>query len=263
MGFLKNSLNKFLPQAIVHALYVIAWLLAGWIVNRSIWNYYLRTCFGSLIPKKEVLLYLGGHIGDSLQYILKNYKQCYVFEANPEIFQKLSARYKSFPHIKCYNVAVSTQAGTADFYVTDNLVSSSLGKIPEQGPDNYTLDHKIQVPCIYLPDFLRQEKISYIDDYISDIQGMDYAVLSTLRDWIEEKKIGTIQVEATVNHYENLYDALPSNHYREFASLLDKNYRLIAQGSGILSKGHKLKIKKEYGEMDFKWEAKRTRKVTV
>lgn len=207
-------------------------------------------------PKKDVLVYVGGHIGNSLMSIVWDYKRCYVFEPYPKHFKKLKARFDRLAHVKCYPAAVGKKTESAILHISDNNAgSSSLGydvqDMYHSGP--FRLTQSVEVPCIYLPDFLKKENISYIDDYISDIQGMDYAVLTTLRPWIDAQKIGSIQCEVTVNNIDNYYKGLPSNNEKHFERLLKGKYRLAARGYTWLKEGNIAPIPKHAWEIDYKW----------
>jgi hypothetical protein len=114
----------------------------------------------------------------------------------------------------------------------------------------------IKVPCVNLLGFLRKLNIDYIDDYISDIQGLDLEVLKTLRPMIEARQIGSIKCEVTKDTYRNIYHDLPDNSESGFKKLLEDHYDLVAVGQGLLVDGKFDNIPEDAWEMDCKWSVK-------
>ena len=114
----------------------------------------------------------------------------------------------------------------------------------------------ITVPCINLNNFCKQNNIFFIDNYFSDIQGMDLEVLKTMKPMIDKKLIGTITCEVTKNNKRNIYSDLPDNSENGFAKLLDSNYFLIAKGWGALKDYTFDYIPESDWEMDCKWKLK-------
>ncbi len=117
---------------------------------------------------------------------------------------------------------------------------------------------KINIPCINLLSFLKNEKVFYIEDYISDIQGNDYTVLKTLETMIKAQKIGSISCEVTHNKYHNIYYDLPGNNESKFDELLKENYTCIGKSWSVLRDKILNSLFKTGGwEMDLKWKLKK------
>lgn len=126
-----------------------------------------------ITPKKDVLVYLGLHKGEYMDYIYKNYRTCYGFEANPTLFKALKEKYKKYPHVHIIHAAVADHDGEIEFNISDNEgASSSIGHFDSKWPNKIKMIQTIKVPCINLINFLNKENIHHISDYISDIQGM-------------------------------------------------------------------------------------------
>ena len=194
----------------------------------------------------KILIYLGLNYGDGLIGIYNSYDKCIGFEANPNLINSLNDRFKDCPNVEIINAAVCNSNNPQTLNICANVgyehheknQTSSLGfpsdysKIHEDG-NNITLISKIEVPGIYLPDFLKQRGITEIDTYISDIQGMDFTVLNTLKSFIVEKKIINIQTEASCDYMEGeLYSGIPSNSEKLFYDLLLENYDLVGKADG-------------------------------
>ena len=122
------------------------------------------------------------------------------------------------------------------FFLPDNAnnVSASLSDFSEDNP----LKSKriIEVKVINLLDFLKKQKVDYIDFYLSDIEGYDFIVLTTIKEYIDFKKIKVIQVEALNNDTLNTFKNI-SNYEYEFDELLKENYNKIGRGSGDVKAG--------------------------
>ena len=188
----------------------------------------------------KILLYLGLNHGNSFDTMRKGFDMCYGFEAIPELANKLTERYKNDDRVEIINAAVCGENKQQTFYISTNTLmeSSSLGELSDyyrsNGPKNQIgTKRKVIVDGIILSDFLIERGIDHIDTYVSDIEGMDYFVLTTIKDYVNEKKIDHIQVEAECDHWDGQsHDNLPSNKESLFYKFLDENYKLTKQQQG-------------------------------
>ena len=77
-------------------------------------------------------------------------------------------------------------------------------------------------------DFLRERNVELIDLYVSDIQGMDFAVLKTLQSYLHEKRIKKLWCETERDSHDfESYDGLPSNRQSSFERLLERDYKVV------------------------------------
>jgi hypothetical protein len=96
-------------------------------------------------------------------------------------------------------------------------------------------------------------KISNIEYYYSDLEGLDYIALKTLKDFIKNGKIECIQHECIVNSKSN--PLVKFNNYEYlFTRLLKKNYKKVASGFGKLYLGYH--EKNNYVWQDVLWKKK-------
>ena len=222
---------------------------------------YLYVAFKKRIgPKKGVLIFIGMDPKGEFDILYPGYNVCYGFEASPERYKKLLKKYSHLDNIKLINCAVANYDGEIEFNISSNNdgASSSIGTFDEKWQKNTDIKmiKKIKVPCINLLNFLREKKINYIDDYVSDIQGMDLEVLKTLRPMVENRQIGSIKCEVTKDAYKNIYRDLPDNSESGFHELLNDKYELVAKGRGLLIDYKFDKIPEKVWEMDCKWKLK-------
>lgn len=243
--FAKNYLSKALKNPIKASFYI-------WIAIKK-----------RVSKKKDVLLIIGADPNGELAILNPGYKNCYVFEANPERYKKLFKKYHNCENINIYNFAVTDYDGEIELNISSNNqgASSSVGNfkdswINEQSESEIKMVKSVTVPCINLFNFCKKNAIEYIDDYISDIQGLDLHVLKTMRPMIKEKKIASIKCEVTKDQFGNVYD-LPDNSETGFMNLLSDNYELVAKGYGLLLDYKFEKIPEEAWEMDCKWKLRR------
>jgi FkbM family methyltransferase len=175
----------------------------------------------------KTLVYIGANVGNSLWGIFDQFDRVYAFEPNPEIFKQLRRTYKQFEWVTLVNSACGNEKTKTKFYVTPNLVSSSLSIVSTltHDEDHPQRDYKeIEVDVINLYDYLLENGIDHIDCYISDAQGSDLNILKTLKKFIDDKKIEYMYIETHGNGlylYDDLY-----NQFDGFKELLQNNYEI-------------------------------------
>lgn len=227
------------------------------------WRFLMFAVKYKFNKKKGILIYIGMDPSGTFNLMHGGFEKCYGFEANPERFRKIEKKYRNSKNVFLYNVAVADYNGEVTFNISNNNngASSSIGNFDENW--NETLDGKkiemvesITVPCINLNTFVEENKIDFIDEYFSDIQGMDLTVLKTIKPLIDTKKIGTITCEVAKNSKRNIYKDLPDNSEKGFDELLNENYKLTAKGWGALKAGRFEIGSADIWEMDCQWQLK-------
>jgi FkbM family methyltransferase len=215
----------------------------------------------ALRKKKGTLVYLGLNRGAAFGGLSRDYKKCFGFEPNPELFDGLQKKFAGQRHVQLVNAAVATYDGEITFNISSNDgMSSSIGTFKPDWDNarsgQVTMTRQIKIPCVNLLEFLRKQNIDSIDDYISDVQGMDLEVLKTIKPLIEARRIGTIQCEVSKDEKGNIYENLPDNSESGFAELLGTNYELVATGWNTLIDGQLQGVPAGYWEMDCRWRLK-------
>lgn len=181
----------------------------------------------------KTLIYVGANLGYGLYRLLQKRKfdLVYAFEPDPEIFEKLQHAFKPYDFIKTINAACSGELGTQKFYITENRVSSSLGDINMTNQEELG-GHSggkppvkiIEVKTINLKDFCTENDISHIDLLVTDCQGSDYEILTTMKSFIDERRISEIFSETHRDGVE-MYIGL-NNQFSKFKNLLKENYEV-------------------------------------
>lgn len=129
-------------------------------------------------PKSaEVILDLGGYIGESALYFSLIYPEAniYVYEPDPYNFSALETSFRNHPKIICVNEAVSDQPGQLDFYSRDNGVGSTMVDRDGDMPTH-------QVATTTVDSIRNKYDLSHIDILKFDIEGYEYKVLSAVSD---------------------------------------------------------------------------------
>jgi FkbM family methyltransferase len=201
------------------------------------------------------LVYVGVHKGEGLRKITKRYDRRILIEANAAIAEQLRQTV-SHTNAEVYSFAAGSYDGVSVLNISDNDgQSSSIGTFKTAWPvsKRVSMVSKQVVNTKHLGTFLASIGVYEIDDYISDIQGMDLCALRTLAHYIAARKIGTIQCEVTKDRYANIYDGLPENRRSNFDGLLSGEYEMCATGSGILEQDEYAEVPEGDWEYDCKW----------
>jgi len=178
------------------------------------------------------LVYIGANCGNSLWNLIDKFDSVYAFEPDPEIFEQLNRRYRQFEWVTLVNAACSLEKGETDFYVTPNRVSSGLSDINIETYGGDPAFKTVRVKTVNLSEYLKENGIDYIDLYYSDCQGSDLNVLSTIKEYVDDKKIGEMFIET---HGDGifLYKGL-DNQFSSFKKLLSENYEFVCASLGRL-----------------------------
>tara|TARA_B100000686_G_C16754884_1_gene954810 strand:- start:486 stop:1109 length:624 start_codon:yes stop_codon:yes gene_type:complete len=200
---------------------------------------------------ENVLVYIGANIGNSLWQLFDKFDRVFVFEPDPETFEKLSGKYKQFEWVTLVNAACSDSDGEKDLYVTPNRVSSSLSEVNVEDYGGDPAFKTVRVKTINLLNFLKKENVDHIDLYYSDCQGSDYTILSTIKEYLDEQKIDQLYIE-THGDGVFLYKGL-DNQFSNFKELLSENYDFIHASLGRLD--GKIVSESDIPEGEYEWDS--------
>lgn len=169
----------------------------------------------------------------------------FAFEPLPDSFLKVEEKAKINKSIIPFNVAVSSQKGTANFYKTELEDASSLlqSQVTNSTFDVYQkVKGVIEVQTDTIDNICKENKISKIDLLKIDAQGAELEILKGAMNIIKANNINLIYVEV---QFIQLYKNAPS--YHEIANLLTNNnfrlhnfYGLVHNQKGQLAWGDAL-----------------------
>ncbi len=206
--------------------------------------------------KQSTMLYIGAHDGSSLAWYLHVFDKVYAFDADIENIKKLNEKFKNASNlIITHGALVSSdyKNKTVTFNICNESACSSLGVFnkdwltSDAARDRYRMVKQDMVPAIHLDEFCKENKISYIDMYLSDIQGMDFTVLKTMDEYLKKCKINKIVMECSIDK-RNIYDISDknkdnndktSNHLKDIVNYLEPfSFKLSSYGLGTLIPGY-------------------------
>jgi FkbM family methyltransferase len=191
----------------------------------------------------STLVYIGANTGYTLWSLFDKFDKVYAFEPDPEVFLILNKKFRQFEWVTLVNAACSKSNEKSKFYVTNNKVASSLGNPSEEFQSDYisrgapaSVVSEIVVDTINLGEYLKNEGVEFIDLYYSDCQGSDLTILKTMKQFIDNKKIGEFFIETHADN-SKIYVGL-NNQFKGFKKILEKNYEFIHACLGSCGEGY-------------------------
>jgi FkbM family methyltransferase len=179
--------------------------------------------------RHKVLVYAGTNVGGALIRLSKKFDICYGFEAHPRIFKTLKKNTEPYKNIEVFNMALTKKTGNVTFYEYQGMPYSSSvgGQMCNKHAKNVTGIKEYTVQSANLMEFLRKKKVDHISLYLSDLQGVDFDVLETIKPLIDTKDIDKIICEVEKDDMEQHYKDLPRNRRANFDKLLNDKYKVV------------------------------------
>ena len=155
-------------------------------------QYYLRY--------NPVIVEVGGYEGVCTQGFAQGFPKgrVIVFEPNPKAFKNLLEKVKNYSNVSAHNLALSTYNGIAKLNICQNIIflehpvlqmvqhlnNHQIEKFSSLLPDNtrrgpFFQNQTIDVPCVVLDDWCKQNSIDRIDLLRLDIGGFELQVLKS------------------------------------------------------------------------------------
>ena len=127
----------------------------------------------------KILIDCGAHKGKAIPILHQKFglfDKHYLFECNPNLFQKLKKKFKNEADFSIYDSAIWVEKTTLPFYLGKNSISSSLIS-DKKNLSNTT----IQVSTVDFSDWLKTIYKPKDEIYIKmDIEGAEYSVIEHL-----------------------------------------------------------------------------------
>jgi len=193
--------------------------------------------------KEKVLIYCGTNNGEGFLKTISSgdWEHIYGFEANPKLYSKVKDLLKNDPRVKMYNTILSDSHGKdTDFFIldandTNKEYSSSVVNVSDWLPEykqisgnQINLRETVRLKTTNLNTFLKEEGIVEVDFLLTDLEGSDLLVITTIKDWLAERKIKVLQCEVEPDHMPCKYVKL-NNKFSGFDELVKENYELVAK----------------------------------
>jgi FkbM family methyltransferase len=119
----------------------------------------------------SIVFDVGGYIGDWAEKIYNKYEcNVYVFEPVEEFYLLLLEKFKDFPKIKIYNIAVSDFDGDSNIYLDGDASSQ----------DDYLKSSAIPIKVRSIDSVIKDLNPSHIDLIKLNIEGDEYPLLLSM-----------------------------------------------------------------------------------
>jgi FkbM family methyltransferase len=106
----------------------------------------------------------------------------HAFEPVPELFARLRKRTKGAVNVRTYNAALGARSGRATLHVSNGRSDGSSSLLRPTGHlqvhPRVAFAASLEVPCVSLDDWARQQGIAKVDLIWFDLQGLEFDVLS-------------------------------------------------------------------------------------
>lgn len=124
------------------------------------------------------------------------YAVCVAFDADNRDFGYVTQESGNYRKLHVFNCIVSDQSSEAsDFYLTRSPHCSSLLKPNAEGlkyfafASLFEVDKIVQLRTVALPDVLRELKLTYVDWFKTDSQGLDLRLFASLPEAIQQQTL--------------------------------------------------------------------------
>lgn len=164
---------------------------------KQVYFFINKLLFIIFLKKKGTLVYIGLNTGETFSRIYYKYKTVIGFEPNPKNYTILE-KFNKQSSVTIYPHAVSDKEGEFDFYLPTNENNDASASLSDFASSDEVITSRgtLKVKTVNIINVLKKHNISFIDKYISDIEGYDFTVLTALKIFLKEKRIAELQVEA-------------------------------------------------------------------
>lgn len=160
--------------------------------------------FVQFLPYNPVIVEVGAYCGAEtcIAKTLWPKSKVYAFEPNPRAFAQLQNTIieKQLMGVKPYNIALNHYNGDAILYVCHGLSGTDPSYEPLSSllPPLYEVEShyrgpKLEVPCVVLDDWCRQNRIDHIDILKLETEGNELQILQSSPNILKRTKMIHVQ----------------------------------------------------------------------
>ena len=163
----------------------------------------IRRLFAHRSP--QVVFDVGANVGYETDRYLRAFPEAVVhaFEPTPATFVTLQQAYGAHARVRLHQVAVSTEAGEADFRVDNRVFAGGANSLlphgrrflDDQAHAAYTT---VGVPTVALDEICADTGISHIDLLKLDVEGAELLALTGAADLLGRSAVDVIDAEVRV-----------------------------------------------------------------
>ncbi len=158
----------------------------------------LKRDLSRIIKPSGVVFDVGANRGQFANQILQELPdiKLYCFEPVSEAYNELTKINEKYKQVRTFPYAVSEKSGTADFFIMESDVGSSLLEPLSGQPSQWlTPSRKEIVKTKRLDEFIEEEGINKINLLKCDAQGHDLGVLLSSGNYLDPNFIDSVLVE--------------------------------------------------------------------
>jgi FkbM family methyltransferase len=137
------------------------------------------------LPYNPVIIEVGGYEGQNIAQVASFYPdgRIIVFEPNPRAFSVLKKNIQDFKFVTAVNAALNSYNGTAQLNVCHGIyrddVSFDKWSSLLEDHQNYFRGFTVEVPCVVLDDWCKENQIDHIDLLHLDTEGFELQILKS------------------------------------------------------------------------------------
>jgi FkbM family methyltransferase len=166
----------------------------------------------------------GANIGMASLYFTLKYPGARILalEPDPSNFRLLKENCAQFPNIVAIHAALWRSSGTLNL-ITDGRAKSEVEVSEEPATSGSAAG--VQVPCVSMPDLMREHQLAHLDLLKLDIEGSEKAVLDASGSWIGRVEVLIVE----------LHENLAPNCTRSFQSATAGFGEITAHGENVVA----------------------------
>lgn len=162
------------------------------------------------LPGNPTVVEAGAHIGTDTVLLARRWPTgtVHAFEPVPHVYRQMEARTRGLANVHRYPAALGATTGTASMWLSSGSKAASSSVLPPKHHlrafPEIGFERKIDVPLTTLEDWATRHQITCIDFMWLDLQGYEYAVLSSAGFLLSTVRAVILEV-----FFEELYEGAP------------------------------------------------------
>lgn len=163
-------------------------------INSGNWEPYSFDIFDYFIGEKDVVFDLGCWHGVTSLYLAHLANTVYAVDPDPvcfeEILKNLELNLDLNSKILAFQIAISNKSETIKLFAREKYGASSSSILQRNRDKKKSVD----VDTISLLEFINKEKITRVDFIKVDIEGAEFLILPTIKEFLEKVNYPTLYV---------------------------------------------------------------------
>lgn len=163
-------------------------------INSGNWEPYTFDIFDYFIGKDDVVFDLGCWHGVTSLYLAHLANTVYAIDPDPVCFEEITKNLTLNPDlnskIHAFQLAISNKSETLKLFAREKYGASSSSILQRNRDEKKSVD----VATLSLQEFINKEKIARVDFIKMDIEGAEFLILPTLKDFLEQTNYPTLYV---------------------------------------------------------------------